>query len=405
LKVSSSKVLTNSKNSAKVGNKVSTVSQSVVNKVKSAQSVVVNKANGDQLSGKDLKNVQVSEIELRKGERLDNKNIASKLRPVEQKVLKSKLGNNSKFIYRTSTKEHHLANGIINTRSDVTKKVRKGKSIVKNEKLVSTVASKINKYTNLSLSNTLKNTGGLDLNIRNIRRHLINKASQNKSGSVNKVQSTDENSYNYRYFKGDIGSSGKNQEFFIQEKIFSRMSGISTIGKHKNIFKRIKLSNFTEIHQTQITNSLPNQLNFGSEVSLENMIQKIARIISQSQANQTSRTSLVIDGGKFGPLEIKFEQDSTKNQMAIIVESKIVRAELEKLLPTISEDLSKKGFPLDSLEVQVGNFNESKTQNKKQEQHSEKSLKLNMQVKLEEEKINRIIAIRDFGYNTIEVVA
>jgi len=406
LKVNSSKVLSNSENSSKVGNKVSTVNQSIANKINSTQSVVVNRAHGEQFSGKDLKNVQVLGIELRKGERLDNKNIADKLRAGTQKVLKSKLGSDSKFIYRTSIKEHHLANGIINARPDVPKKVQREKSIEKNEneKLVSTVASKISKYTKLNLSNTLKNTGGLDLNIRNIRRHLINKASQNKSGSVNKVQSTDDNSYNYRYFKEDIGSSEKNQKFFIQEKIFSRMSDISTIGKHKNIFKQTQLPNFTEIHQTQLTNSVPNQLNFGSEVSLEIMIQKIARIISQSQANQTSRTNLVIDGGKFGPLEIKFEQDSIINQMTIIVESKIIHTELEKLLPTISEDLSKKGFPLDSLEAQVGDFNESKTQNKKQRQHSEKSLEPNMRGILED-KINQTIAIRNYGYNTIEVIA
>ena len=391
---------------------------------------------------------------MRKGIRLDNRNNVNELKTGTQNVLKSRLGNESKVKNRISTTEHNLANRIKSAQSGFPKSIQSEKFIVKdeNDKLISTVTGKegkcidnysnsnrvksvlgepvkdlskdsmkgvkvVNKvvktgegesekskFTKLKFSKNLKDTKGLVSSIKNLKGHLLNKTSQNKSCSVNKVQSTVKNYYNDKYFEGDIGSTEDNQKFFIHKKHFYSGDEISTVGTHKNISRTTRFIPFSELQQVELNDSISHEAITGTGFLPAMVVQKITQIIFQSHEKQISEMSFIIDGKQLGSLEIKFTQDSIGNQATIIVESETIRNLIEKVLPIINENLSQKGMALNSLEVQVGDFGKSKMQDEKHKRYSEKYRASNIKDEIED-KINQIIAIRDYGYNTIEVLA
>ncbi|MCK4448211.1 MAG: flagellar hook-length control protein FliK, partial [Candidatus Marinimicrobia bacterium] len=158
------------------------------------------------------------------------------------------------------------------------------------------------------------------------------------------------------------------------------------------------------LQQVELNDSISHEAITGTGFLPAMVVQKITQIIFQSHEKQISEMSFIIDGKQLGSLEIKFTQDSIGNQATIIVESETIRNLIEKVLPIINENLSQKGMALNSLEVQVGDFGKSKMQDEKHKRYSEKYRASNIKDEIED-KINQIIAIRDYGYNTIEVLA
>jgi hypothetical protein len=224
----------------------------------------------------------------------------------------------------------------------------------------------------------------------------------NKFDSSNKVRSN-ENYYD-KHFRGNFVSSENGPRFFTQDKDISYRNAIPTPKKFKNIRDDSRLITHTGLYQTEQINNIQNQIFTGARFSSAMMVQKVSQVIFQSSEKQVSETNFILDGEQLGSLEIKFVQDSQGSQTTIFVESETIRSSLEKVLPLINENLIQKGLMLASLDVQVGDFNKSKTQNEKHKNDSGKSPTGNISFKVDD-KINQIIAIRDYGYNTIEVLA
>jgi len=325
------------------------------------------KIEGKQFSGKDIKNGQIPGVDFSK----------------------SKLSNNS-----------------INVRLDARKNIQKRRFFTKyrNDNLTSTLADKNNKHTQIHISKSSKNVERLNSKNRKTGKHSFNESNHSKLDGVNKVRPTSENCYNDKYLKGNIGSSDNNQRFFLREKYFSLRSEIFITVKHKNISDVAQSISLTGLNQAEQMNNISNQSITGTGFSSAMMVQKITQIIFQLHEKQLSEMNFILDGERLGFLEVKFAQDSQGSQAAILVESDTARNLLEKVLPIINENLSQKGLVLSSLDVQVGDFSKPKTHNKKHNKNSGKSQVSDINVEVKD-KIKQIIAIRDYGYNTIEVLA
>ena len=214
---------------------------------------------------------------------------------------------------------------------------------------------------------------------------------------------SNENYYD-KHLRGNFVSSENSSRSFTQDKDISYRDAIPVPRKFKNICEDSRLITHTGLYQTEPINNIQNQIFTGARFSSAMMVQKISQVIFQSSEKQASETSFILDGEQLGSLEIKFVQDSQGSQTTIFVESETIRSSLEKVLPLINENLIQKGLMLASLDVQVGDFNKSKTQNEKHKNDSGKSPATNISFNVDD-KINQIIAIRDYGYNTIEVLA
>ncbi|HJM48058.1 MAG TPA: flagellar hook-length control protein FliK, partial [Candidatus Marinimicrobia bacterium] len=127
---------------------------------------------------------------------------------------------------------------------------------------------------------------------------------------------------------------------------------------------------------------------------------KITQIIHGNFSSNGSKSAIYkIDGGQLGNLEIKLTQRDTMTKATVVVESDAVKPIMEKIVTDIKENLNEKGMRFESFNVEVGadkkNFNGGKR------------FSQNIFHEIEDEEISNSdqIALRQFGYNTIEVIA
>jgi len=137
------------------------------------------------------------------------------------------------------------------------------------------------------------------------------------------------------------------------------------------------------------------------------MVNQVREIIMQrhERARQSIvQTQFKIDKGPLGRMEINFLREDGAEKVIITVESEIAKSELQKYLPAIQQGMQDKGLDLLKVLVDV-NDSENKMENETQEksknkQHHEKTGKENY-----EEKIAHPEEQKDYGYNTMEVIA
>jgi len=137
------------------------------------------------------------------------------------------------------------------------------------------------------------------------------------------------------------------------------------------------------------------------------MVNQVREIIMQrhERARQSIvQTQFKIDKGPLGRMEINFLREDGAEKVIITVESEIAKSELQKYLPAIQQGMQDKGLDLLKVLVDV-NDSENKMENESQEksrnkQHHEKTGKENY-----EEKIAHPEEQKDYGYNTMEVIA
>ncbi|HQV34027.1 MAG TPA: flagellar hook-length control protein FliK, partial [Calditrichia bacterium] len=135
------------------------------------------------------------------------------------------------------------------------------------------------------------------------------------------------------------------------------------------------------------------------------VVQHIVQVINQQRGNR-SKTSFQLDGGDLGKLEIKFERSEGSTRTTILVESEEARQTLEKLLPDIEKNLLDKGLHYESIAVDIHDKGAQDGENRSGRGGSEKS----GPIQSEEQKTadaggEATTAPRDYGYNSMEVVA
>ena len=136
------------------------------------------------------------------------------------------------------------------------------------------------------------------------------------------------------------------------------------------------------------------------KVTKTHLVTKIAQIIhGKFSSNGTKSATYKIDGGYLGKLELKLTQKHSMTKATVVVESDTIKPIIEKIITGVKENLNEKGMRFESFNVEVGpdkrDFSEGKRFSK------------NLFYDVEDDEISNSdqIILRQFGYNTIEVIA
>lgn len=133
---------------------------------------------------------------------------------------------------------------------------------------------------------------------------------------------------------------------------------------------------------------------------LQEMIDKFNSVRKSTKSNTTFR----IESSPAGKMEIQFEEKSGHKQIKILVENESTQHELQKAVPQLQQNLNARGIELASLTVQVSQFGNKAGQtaphNKQGTRHKNKETK-----EVQHEADKSTVTKRNYGYNTIEVIA
>lgn len=149
----------------------------------------------------------------------------------------------------------------------------------------------------------------------------------------------------------------------------------------------------------------PNSLSQPSFQSIKNvskvqLVNRITQIIHGKISSIGIKSATYkINGGQWGELEIKLTQKNSITKATIVVESDSLKSTIEKIVTEVKENLNEKGMRFESFNVEVGsdknnfNYKNSFTQ------------KIFIETEHEETQDSEQNVLRQFGYNTIEVIA
>lgn len=169
--------------------------------------------------------------------------------------------------------------------------------------------------------------------------------------------------------------------------------------------ENIKIEGLASVDNQMMNKVLtPQQHTLVSKTRFSELVQKITQVISQSMNTKITKTSFEIDGKSYGKLEIEFVKERSYSQGLIKVESEEIKTAVEKLLPEINEKLNQKGQGLASLDVEV---NQKENQRASGNNHStnKNDKRKNFYNEAITEETKQPISTRDYGYNTMEVLA
>ena len=133
------------------------------------------------------------------------------------------------------------------------------------------------------------------------------------------------------------------------------------------------------------------------------LVPRITNVIVQySETNGMQKLETKLDGGELGEINVKLFQEKADSKALIVVESETAKSILKNIVSTIKENLSQKGLSFESFEVEVdqGKNKDSNLRNNRSEK-----IDIVTDVHIEDSESAQTSNKRNFGYNSIEVVA
>ena len=133
------------------------------------------------------------------------------------------------------------------------------------------------------------------------------------------------------------------------------------------------------------------------------LVPRITNVIVQySETNGMQKLETKLDGGELGEINVKLFQEKADSKALIVVESETAKSILKNIVSTIKENLSQKGLSFESFEVEV-----DQGKNKDNSFRNNRSEKIDIvtDVHIEDSESVQTSNKRNFGYNSIEVVA
>jgi flagellar hook-length control protein FliK len=133
------------------------------------------------------------------------------------------------------------------------------------------------------------------------------------------------------------------------------------------------------------------------------LVPRITNVVVQySETNGMQRLETKLDGGELGEINVKLFQEKADSKALIVVESETAKSILKNIVSTIKENLSQKGLSFESFEVEV-----DQGKNKDSNPRNNRSEKIDIvtDVHIEDSESVQTSNKRNFGYNSIEVVA
>jgi hypothetical protein len=132
-------------------------------------------------------------------------------------------------------------------------------------------------------------------------------------------------------------------------------------------------------------------------------VQQLGEQINLAVTATPRMTNIAVESATVGKIEVQFSRDTEEKKATIVVESQEVSDQIQKIMPSIVENLSQKGIQFAALDVQVRNFNDNRKKEKEPSWPSDNTQQNNLESD-PNLPINKP-SIRNYGYNTIEYVA
>ena len=133
------------------------------------------------------------------------------------------------------------------------------------------------------------------------------------------------------------------------------------------------------------------------------LVPRITNVVVQySETNGMQKLETKLDGGELGEINVKLFQEKADSKALIVVESETAKSILKNIVSTIKENLSQKGLSFESFEVEV-----DQGKNKDSNHRNNRSEKMDIvtDVHIDDSESVQTSNKRNFGYNSIEVVA
>ncbi len=133
------------------------------------------------------------------------------------------------------------------------------------------------------------------------------------------------------------------------------------------------------------------------------LVPRITNVVVQySETNGMQKLETKLDGGELGEINVKLFQEKADSKALIVVESETAKSILKNIVSTIKENLSQKGLSFESFEVEV-----DQGKNKENSFRNSRSEKMDIatDVHIDDSESVQTTNKRNFGYNSIEVVA
>ena len=140
-----------------------------------------------------------------------------------------------------------------------------------------------------------------------------------------------------------------------------------------------------------------------SKMQAVKLVPRITNVIVQySDTNGMQKLETKLDGGELGEINVKLFQEKADSKALIVVESETAKSILKNIVSTIKENLSQKGLSFESFEVEV-----DQGKNKDSNHRNNRSEKMDIvtDLHIEDSESVQTSNKRNFGYNSIEVVA
>ena len=133
------------------------------------------------------------------------------------------------------------------------------------------------------------------------------------------------------------------------------------------------------------------------------LVPRVTNVIVQfSDNNGMQKMETLLDGGDLGEINLKLFQEKTDSKAIIVVETESAKSVMKNIVSTIKENLAQKGLSFASFEVEV---NQNKKGERDFNQKDAKGIKIITEVASESSEVSEAPRKRNFGYNSIEVVA
>ena len=248
-----------------------------------------------------------------------------------------------------------------------------------------------------TVSSALANRFGDTYDVANITNKKNTKMFSSNYSNDNSISSENSNKkYDNSSFKNENHSIQKKENLYPLKS--KRGKGVVVIKKGNiNIGGDLKDPQVNGIKSNIISNTL---LQSTDKINRITIISRISHIIQEKfSPNSTNSTHYKIDGGKFGNLELKLAQNNSNTQATLVVESEVIKLVMEKIVTEVKENLMERGIKLESFEVEVFTENDNSD--------NDKWIDKKVFNKIEEQNADMVIqsSVRDFGYNTIEILA
>lgn len=134
------------------------------------------------------------------------------------------------------------------------------------------------------------------------------------------------------------------------------------------------------------------------------LVDRILQFVITTHNGNLNQAVLKIDNTALGKMEIHFKEVAKNKEVTLLVENETAKSEVERLLPRINEALQQRGIDLQSLKVDIYHYSRKDEQDRQRAGRPLSSTQ-NYHEEVPDELKSSTVKIRQYGYNTIEVIA